>query len=171
MVSRRDDFLGGRRTMKPSRRSCENASSDCEEEIFCMGSSCSSLCPSILVLIAVLLLVLCHSANLQIRALVARLSARYLKQTRSLFSPRGGGERGCRRGITAQSLSFVAEGGVDRETHVPERGEYTGNASHGVTSGGGRVWIKDGQWRIFLRRVFETPSLAIGIKIEEYMRI
>ena len=105
MVSRRDDFLGGRRTMKPSRRSCENASSDCEEEIFCMGSSCSSLCPSILVLIAVLLLVLCHSANLQICALVARLSARYLKQTRSLFSPRGGGERGCRRGITAQSLS------------------------------------------------------------------
>jgi len=49
-------------------------------------------------------------------------------------------------GTVVQVSHVVAEGGVDRETHVPERGEYTGNASRGVTSGGGRVWIKDGQW-------------------------
>ena len=49
-------------------------------------------------------------------------------------------------GTAVQVFHVVAEGGVDRETHVPERGEYTGNACRGVTSGGERVWIKDGQW-------------------------
>ena len=67
-------------------------------------------------------------------------------------------------GTVVQVSHVVAEGGVDRETHVPERGEYTGNASRGVTSGGGRVY---GEWRVILRRMFATPSLAIGIKNEE----
>ena len=49
-------------------------------------------------------------------------------------------------GTVVQVSHVVAEGGVDRETHVPERGEYTGNAFRGVTNGGMRVWIKDGQW-------------------------
>ena len=75
--------------------------------------------------------------------------------------------RGSRGRQTAVQVSHVvAEGGIDRETHVPERGEYTGNASRGVTSGGGRVY---GEWRVILRRMFATPSLAIGIKNEETM--